>query len=63
MVYRNCKGQILLESILLVMTFSTMLILFQHMLEQQKTKIKDYQLSKETNRSLKYENVKIKSAN
>lgn len=46
MVYRNQRGQILIESIFLIMLIGSVLIAFQIMIDHQKTESSKYRLSK-----------------
>ncbi len=43
---RNQRGQILIESLFLVFSIMTLLILFQLMIDQQKNEISRFRLSK-----------------
>ncbi len=46
MAYRNQRGQVLIESVFLLLLVVSLLIGFQIMIDQQKTAAKDYRLSK-----------------
>ena len=62
MVYRNIKGQVLIEAIFLLSLVCGVFFIFQGLIDRHRIEIKKTKLSHEIHRSFKDENSKNQSA-
>lgn len=56
MVYRNIKGQVLIEAIFLMGIICSVFFIFQGLIDRHHLEIKKFKLSQEIKRSFKNEN-------
>ena len=61
MVYRNIKGQVLIEAVFLLGIVCSIFFIFQGLIDRHRVEIKKIKLSHEIHRSFKDENFKNQS--